>query len=319
MLLGLPYWFWASVAIALGLTLGSFLNVVIHRLPRGESVAFPASHCPACGAPIRPYDNVPLVSWALLRGRARCCGAKISPRYPVVELAGGLCAWAALEKVMADAPLDAPWWKPLLLFVVYLTLGLGLVAAIFIDLELMLLPDEITIGGAVLGLVTAPLRQVGWTESLVGAAVGFVMVWLPFHVAYRRLRGHPGMGLGDAKLLMLAGAWFGWRGAVFALLAGAVQGTVVALLVLIVKGRIDEPTAVTEEREQLRKHLEGLEGEAREQLLRELATDPLASEPEEGLGKARLPFGPFLALAVIEYMLFGEALLDAYLGVLGSG
>lgn len=316
MLSELPYWFWASVAVALGLTLGSFLNVVVHRLPRGESVAFPASRCPGCGTPIHAYDNIPVFSWLLLRGKARCCGAKISPRYPLVELLGGLCGLAVLQKVLADAPGDAPLWHSLALFWAYLVLGLGLLAAIFIDLEFMLLPDEITLGGAALGLATAPLRHVGWTESLLGAAVGFLIVWLPFHLLYQALRGHPGMGLGDAKLLMLAGAWFGWKGAVFALLAGAVQGTVVALAVIAVKGRIEEPPAVTAEREELKRHLDTLEGEARRQLEAELARDPLTHEPGDGIAKARVPFGPFLAIATIEYLLFGETLVNAYLWML---
>jgi leader peptidase (prepilin peptidase)/N-methyltransferase len=314
----LPYWFWAGVAIALGLTLGSFLNVVIHRLPRGESVAYPASRCPACGAPIRPYDNIPILSFLILRGKARCCKAPISPRYPLTELLGGLCGWAALAKVIADTPVDAPLWTSALLFFSYLTLGLGLIAAIFIDLEFMLLPDEITLGGAALGFLTAGLRHVGWVSSLSGAAAGFALVYIPFHLAYRALRGHAGMGLGDAKLLLLSGAWFGWKGAMFALLVGAVQGTVVALVVLLVKGRIEEPPAVREERALLKQELESLEGEARERRLAEMAADPLAMEAEEGIGKARIPFGPFLAIAIIEYLFFGEPLLDAYLGVLGS-
>jgi leader peptidase (prepilin peptidase)/N-methyltransferase len=314
----LPYWFWAGVAIALGLTLGSFLNVVIHRLPRGESVAYPASRCPACGAPIRPYDNVPIVSFLVLRGRARCCKAPISPRYPLTELLGGLCGWASLAKVLADFPADAPLWKALLLFASYLALGLGLIAAVFIDLEFMLLPDEITLGGAALGFATSALRQVGFVPSLVGALTGFALVYIPFHLVYRELRGHPGMGLGDAKLLLLAGAWFGWKGAVFALLAGAVQGTVIAIAVLVVKGKIEEPAAVLEERKQLREELDGLAGEERERLMSEMAADPLALEPQEGAGKARIPFGPFLAIAIVEYAFFGETLLQAYLGILGT-
>jgi leader peptidase (prepilin peptidase)/N-methyltransferase len=220
---------------------------------------------------------------------------------------------------MTDLPGDASPWVTLGLFTAYLALGLGLIAAIFIDLEFMLLPDEITIGGAVLGLVTAPLRHVSWTESLVGAAVGFVVVWLPFHVGYRLLRGHPGMGLGDAKLLMLSGAWFGWKGALFALLVGAIQGTVVAVVVLIAKGRIEEPIAVQEERLEMKRQLESLEGEARRALEAELALDPLASDPGEGFGKIRLPFGPFIAIATIEYLLFGEAFMEAYLWMLWNG
>jgi leader peptidase (prepilin peptidase)/N-methyltransferase len=314
----LPYWFWAGVAVALGLTLGSFLNVVIHRLPRGENIAYPASRCPACGAPIRPYDNVPVLSFLVLRGKARCCGAAISPRYPLTELLGGLAAWAALQKVLGDAPDAGALSTELLLFASYLVLGLGLIAAIFIDLEFMLLPDEITFGGAALGFATSGLRHVGFVQSLLGAAVGFAIVYVPFHLVYRALRGHAGMGLGDAKLLALAGAWFGWRGALFALLAGAVQGTLVALVVLLVKGRIEEPAAVKAEREELRAELAKLDGEAREALLRDMSEDPLTEEPAEGLGKARVPFGPFLAIAVLEYLYFGEPLIDAYLGVLGS-
>ena len=318
MLAELPYWFWAGVAIALGLTLGSFLNVVIHRLPRGESVAYPPSRCPACGAPIRPYDNVPILSFLVLRGRARCCKAPISPRYPLTELLGGLSGWAALAKVLVDTPADASWWIGVSLFLSYLTLGLGLIAAIFIDLEFMLLPDEITLGGAALGFLTARLRHVGFVDSAVGAAVGFVIVYVPFHLVYRAIRGHAGMGLGDAKLLLLAGAWFGWQGAVFALLVGAVQGTLVTLVVLLVKGRIEEPSAVREERALLHQELETLHGEAREARLRELAADPLAIEAEPGVGKLRIPFGPFLSIAIIEYLFFGEPLLSAYLGVIGS-
>jgi leader peptidase (prepilin peptidase)/N-methyltransferase len=318
MLAELPYWFWASVAIALGLTLGSFLNVVIHRLPRGESVAYPPSRCPACGAPIRPYDNVPILSFILLRGRARCCKAPISPRYPLTELLGGLCGWASLAKVLADLPANAAWWTGVLLFLSYLTLGLGLVAAIFIDLEFMLLPDEITLGGAALGFATARLRNMGFVDCIVGAVVGFAIVYVPFHLVYRALRGHAGMGLGDAKLLVLAGAWFGWKGAVFTLLMGAVQGTLVTLVVLLVKGRIEEPAAVREERALLQRELDALTGEQREERLREMAADPLATEVEPGIGKLRIPFGPFLAIAIIEYLFFGEPLLEAYLGVIGS-
>jgi leader peptidase (prepilin peptidase)/N-methyltransferase len=256
------------------------------------------------------------VSWLWLRGKARCCGTKISPRYPLIELVGGLGGWAVLEKVLADVPADAPVHVPLLLFGAYLVLCLGLVAAIFIDLEFMLLPDEITLGGAALGVLSVPLRQASWSDALLGGAIGFLMVWLPFHLIYRLLRGYPGMGLGDAKLLALAGAWLGWKGAVFALLAGAVQGTLVAVVVLLVKGRIEEPEAVTLERRELQLELDALEGEARQRLEDELKQDPLMAEPEGGIAKARLPFGPFLAVATLEYLFFGDALLGGYLRIL---
>ncbi|HEX6764556.1 MAG TPA: prepilin peptidase [Polyangiaceae bacterium] len=302
-----PPAFLLVTGVALGLVFGSFLNVVIHRLPRGENLAFPASHCPGCGKPIAARDNVPVLSFLLLRGRARCCGVKISPRYPIVELIGGLLALAITRTIVLDLPLDTPAWKLPLVFFAYLALGLGLVAAAFIDLEHMYLPDEITLGGSVLGILSVPLRPgATFVESLLGGAVGFVLIWLPFVLLYQKLRGRPGMGLGDAKLVMLAGAWFGWFGAVFALLAGAVQATVVTLAVLATRGKLEEPSAVQEERRALREALERAEGAEREALERELADDPLAEEPEPGLGGARLAFGPFIVLAILELVLFGN-------------
>jgi leader peptidase (prepilin peptidase)/N-methyltransferase len=194
----------------------------------------------------------------------------------------------------------------------------------------MILPDEITLGGTALGLLSAPLRlepgaiahapgvggleplgpaAVLWGDAAFGALVGFVGIWFPFDFLYRRLRGRTGMALGDAKLVMLAGAWFGWPGALFALLAGAVQGTVAGAILLLVHGRIDEPEAVREERATLLAAIAAAEGEERAALEAELAADPLGSEPEPGILQSRLPFGPFLILAILEYLFFGPGLL----------
>ena len=307
----LPWPFIVTVAVSLGLVFGSFLNVVIYRLPRGESLSHPPSRCPGCGKAIAIYDNLPVVGWLLLRGKARCCKTPISPRYPLIEAIGGLLAWAIVRMLVSELPDETVWWKLVLMFAAYLALALGLLAASAIDLEHMYLPDSITLGGAVLGLVSAPLRGLTIPSSLTGAAIGFLIVWLPFDFIYGKLRGLPGMGLGDAKLVMLAGAWFGWQGAAFALLAGAVQATVAALAVFLARGRIDEPEAVIRERKELQALLESTEGEERAELEREIARDPLAFEPEAGLGKARLAFGPFLALATLEYMLFGEVIVQA--------
>jgi leader peptidase (prepilin peptidase)/N-methyltransferase len=309
----LPHGFLIAVAVPLGLIFGSFLNVVIHRWPLGQSVVRPGSHCPACGVPIRGYDNVPVVSWLLLRGRARCCGARISVRYPAIELLCGLLAWAIVERIVLGLPPDTAWWSALAVFAAYSALGLGLIAAAFIDLEHMYLPDEVTLGGTALGLLSVPVRPgATWLDALIGAAIGFTIIWLPFDLLYRAIRGQPGMGLGDAKLMMLAGAWFGWHGAVFALLAGAIQGTVVALAVFAAQGRIDEPEAVTREREEMRREIAASTGAERERLEADFALDPVASEPEAGLGKARLAFGPFLVLAILEFMLFGHDIVGAY-------
>jgi len=317
-LTAVPYWFVQGIAVSLGLVWGSFLNVVIHRLPRGESVVHPASRCAKCGTKLRAIDNVPVLSWLFLRGRAHCCKAPISPRYPAVEAIGGLAAYAICEKIFAELGPDGHVHVYIILFALYLALCLGLVALVFIDLEYMILPDVLTLGLGAVGLATFWLRDMHVAEAFGGAAFGFLLVWLPFIVLYKKLRGHPGMGLGDAKLLLLTGAWFGVRGVLFALMAGAVQGTVVAIVVLLVKGRIEEPEAVRREREELKAELDSLEGDERAALEQEIAKDPLALAPGEGVGKARLAFGPFLALATLEYYFVGEAAVQGYLRVFGG-
>jgi len=183
-----------------------------------------------------------------------------------------------------------------------LALALALVAAGFIDAEHMYLPDTITLGGTLFGLATPALRGLTWREAAFGAAVGFVGVWLPFIVGYKALRGRPGMGLGDAKLVMLAGAWFGWRGVVFAVFAGAIQASLAAAVVLAVRGKIEEPESVVRDREELQRAAAGGDEEAR----RLLEEDPLGTAPAEGILAARLPFGPFLCCAIIEWMLAGR-------------
>jgi leader peptidase (prepilin peptidase)/N-methyltransferase len=303
----LPAWFWMGVGVSLGLLFGSFLNVVIYRLPRGENLAFPASHCTACGAPIRVSDNVPLLGWLWLRGRARCCKAPISPRYPLVELLGGLLGGALIQVGVLTLPEATPLWQGLLLFALQLALGLGLIAAAFIDLSHMYLPDPITLGGAALGVVSVPLRPgATFHESLIGAVVGFLIIWLPFDFLHRVLRGKPGMGLGDAKLTLLAGAWFGWQGAVFTLLAGAVQATLMVVVVYSMRGKLEEPEAVQRERAELMEELAKVSPEERAEIEAELANDPLADAPEDGFGKARIAFGPFLVLAALELLVFGD-------------
>jgi leader peptidase (prepilin peptidase)/N-methyltransferase len=310
-----PVSFLTAVAVPLGLVLGSFLNVVIHRLPRGESLVFPGSHCPVCRQPIRVRDNVPVLGFLLLRGRARCCGTAIPIRYPLVEIVGGLLAWAILSTIVQNLDPETSIAEAGLIFAVYLALGLGLVAAAFIDLDHMFLPDGITLGGAVLGLATVSIRnEVTLIDSLVGAAVGFLVIWLPFIVIHQAIRGRPGMGLGDAKLLALAGAWFGWVGAVFALLAGAVQATAVMLVLLVTGTKPGEPQTVVEERRALREAIEQAEGEERKALEQEREADPLGADPEPGFGALRVAFGPFLALAILEFMLFGAWIRAELLG-----
>ncbi|MGH7439925.1 MAG: prepilin peptidase [Polyangiaceae bacterium] len=300
-----PYldpWQLRLLAFAWGCLWGSFINVVIYRVPRGLSVVRPGSSCPACGVPVRAYDNVPVVSWLLLRGRARCCGAPISPRYAVVEALGGILSLGVMEAVLRTLPAGTSLGHAASVFLADFALAMALMAAAFIDAEHMYLPDAVTLGGTAFGLATPALRGLGWADVAVGAAAGFFGVWLPFIVLYRVIRGRHGMGLGDAKLVMLAGAWFGWPGAAFALFAGAFQATLAALLILGIRGKIEEPDAVRADREELQKAADAGDEEAR----KTLEEDPLGTPPEEGIMAARLPFGPFLCLATIEWLLAGD-------------
>jgi leader peptidase (prepilin peptidase)/N-methyltransferase len=294
-----PVWAVRGFAFAWGCLWGSFVNVVIYRVPRDMSVVRPGSHCPHCGAPVAAFDNVPVVSWLLLRGRARCCDAAISPRYATVELLGGALGLAVAELVLYDVPAHASVMYAAAVFVADFALAMALLAAAFIDAAHMYLPDPITIGGTVIGLATSSLRDTTWQGSVGGAAAGFFAVWLPLVIGYKALRGRAGMGLGDAKLVMLAGAWFGWPGAVFALFAGAFQATLAAIGLLLIRGKIEEPEAVREDRLVLQRAAAAGDAEAQQAL----EDDPLANEPEAGLMSARLPFGPFLCLATIEWML----------------
>ena len=304
-----PSWLPGAFAFVFGLLWGSFLNVVIYRVPLEMSVVKPASHCPACGAPVRAYDNIPVLSYVLLRGRARCCGAKMSPRYLVVELIGGALSLAVFEVCVLALPPEVSVVRAAAVYTADFGMAMALVAAAFIDLEHMYLPDPITIGGSVLGLATCSLRDVRILDSLLGAAIGFFVVWLPFNVLYKAVRGKGGMGVGDAKLAMLAGAWFGWPGAVFVLFAGAIQGTVAALVVFLVKGKIEEPEQVKADREELKKAA----AEGDEEAKKALEEDPLGTEPEEGLMAARLPFGPFLILGILEYLFVGRAIVARWI------
>jgi leader peptidase (prepilin peptidase)/N-methyltransferase len=304
----LPTWFLRPLALTLGFLWGSFLNVVIYRVPRDMSVARPPSSCAACGARIKPYDNIPVLSWLILRGRARCCGAKISPRYPVVEILGGAIGLATLEVVLRTFPPETPLIRAGAVFVADFGLALALVAAAFIDAEHMYLPDSITLGGTLVGVATATLRGGSLTQSILGAFVGYVGVWLPFIVLYKKVRGRTGMGHGDAKLTMLAGAWFGWEGSAFVLCAAAIQGTLCALVIYLVAGKLEEPEAVRKDREELKEAAAAGDAEAAEIL----AEDPLGEEPTAtGIGLARFPFGPFLALACLETLYAKDWIFEA--------
>ncbi len=271
-----------AVSLVLGLLVGSFLNVVIHRLPRmmerewrqqcalldgqtentstepAYNLVVPRSACPSCGHAISWYENVPIISWLFLRGRCSACRAPISARYPLIEaLTGLLFALAAWKWGVAP---QTPW--------VWLLLA-SLVALAFSDFDTQLLPDSITLPLAWLGLLVnldclfAPLD-----EAVIGGVAGYLSLWTVYHL-FRLATGKEGMGFGDFKLLAALGAWLGWKMLLPIVLAASVAGAVVGMALIALAGH----------------------------------------------DRARpIPFGPWLALGGLAALFWGESFLNAWLG-----
>jgi leader peptidase (prepilin peptidase)/N-methyltransferase len=209
------------VALALmGLAIGSFLNVCIYRIPRGESIVFPASRCTSCGKALAAYHNIPVVSWLVLRGRCAFCQASISARYPAIEAL--TAAVFALHGVV---------FEPGLLLVVRLVFASALIVLAFIDLDHRILPNTITLPGVAIGLALSVFLPPGWRASLIGVAVGGGVLWL-IGEAYFRLRGIEGMGMGDVKMLAMVGAVLGWKSVIVTLVLASFSGALVGLVML---------------------------------------------------------------------------------------
>lgn len=205
-------------AALVGLVTGSYLNVVIHRLPRRVSTVLPRSRCPACGSPIRARDNVPIVSWLLLRGRCRDCGAPIARRYPLVEAATAILFVLCMER-----------FGPSLSALAAALFCALMVALAGIDYDHLILPDRITLPGVVAGVAIQPfLPWVGVVGALVGAALGAGILLFAYGLWWL-LRREEGLGLGDVKMLALVGAFLGWRGVVVTLFVGASSGALFGL------------------------------------------------------------------------------------------
>jgi leader peptidase (prepilin peptidase)/N-methyltransferase len=208
-------------ALALmGLTIGSFLNVVIHRVPRGESIVFPASRCPSCKAALRWYHNIPVLSWIALRGRCAFCRTNIPIRYPLVELLTGVVFALHGWLLGVDA-----------LLVVRLGLAAALIALAFIDLDHRILPNVVTLPGIAVGVACSLFLPPGWTSSLVGVALGGGVLWAIGEL-YFRLRRVEGMGMGDVKMLAMIGAFLGWRAVVVTLVLASISGALVGVVLL---------------------------------------------------------------------------------------
>ena len=212
-----------AIVLFLGLAIGSFLNVVIHRLPRGESMISPGSRCPSCGYALRPLDNIPVVSYLMLRGQCRACRIRITARYPLVEIA--TAALFVLHYVVFG-------WTPLL--AVRLLFASAMIALFAIDLEHHLLPDAITLPGIVLGLLAGLLLPPGFRDAVTGMLLGGGVLWL-IGEAYYRYSGEEGMGGGDVKMLAMIGAFLGWELVIVTLVFSSIAGSLTGLLLIVTR------------------------------------------------------------------------------------
>jgi leader peptidase (prepilin peptidase)/N-methyltransferase len=213
-----------AAATAFGLVAGSFLNVCIYRLPRHESIVWPASACPHCRRALSWWENVPVISYLGLAARCRTCKQPISIQYPIIEALTGLM-------------FALGWWYygPGPLLASRLLFGCALIVLFMIDLEHHLLPNTITLPGIVVGFLFSFFTEPGWVSSLAGIAVGAGVLYLIAEVYYR-LRHAEGLGMGDVKMLAMIGAFVGWKLTLVSLIMASLSGSVVGLA-LIISGR----------------------------------------------------------------------------------
>ena len=290
--LGIPV---APVVLVFGLLVGSFLNVVIARLPEGESIVRPRSRCPKCGDMIPSWLNVPVLSWVVLRGRCRACKTPISVRYPMVELLTGMLFLACYARFGLSWALLLGFW-----------LCGSMVAITFIDIRWWEIPDEISLPGILIGVALRPLAfDVPWWDGLLGAALGYGFLWT-VRVGYERLRGREGMGLGDLKLLAMIGAALGAKALLPVILTASFSGSLVGGALLLVRRPRGEPAEAEDAPVESEPANEGA------------APDPEAAgedDEEEDWEPApdAVPFGPFLAMGCLFVLLYGHLLERWYL------
>ena len=276
-----PVWqlYFAALTFAFGACMGSFLNVCIHRIPREISVITPRSHCPQCGQPIAWYDNIPLFSWVILRARCRHCGGNIASRYVIVECLTGILfvlVWLKYASFGESRLLGLAPISDIRLVPVYWLAVFGLLLGTFVDLEHMIIPDRVSLGGIALGLalsamVPALQHETTWVAALgasfLGAVTGSGMLWLTALLGKLIFR-RDAMGMGDVKLLGAIGAFLGWGAVLFTLMLSSFAGAVVGV------------TLVLSRRKEM---------------------------------QSRIPYGPYLALAALVWLFWGPTLWNLYL------
>jgi leader peptidase (prepilin peptidase)/N-methyltransferase len=211
-----------AFVICFGLIFGSFLNVCIHRLPRGESVVWPGSKCPRCQALLKPQDNIPVVGYVMLKGRCRSCGNPISPRYPLVEL------------LTMGVFVAAYLLYPVPLAVQRIAFGCAMIVLFFVDLEHHRLPNEITLPGIVVGFACSFFMPPGWVSSLIGIVVGGGSLWLVGELWFL-IRHEEGMGFGDVKMLAMIGAFLGWELMLATLFVSTILGSIIGVAMIAMK------------------------------------------------------------------------------------
>jgi len=267
-----------AAAAAFGAIWGSFFNVCIARLPAGQSIVRPGSRCGSCGTPIHPADNVPLLSFFLLRGRCRACKQRFSARYPLVEALAALIAGALWMTFVSGDAGEAAAIR-LARFAVYFAFAGALIVLSFIDVATMRLPDVITLPAIPIFFLSGfAVHEATWLQRLIGAAAGYLFLRLVADFYYYVLK-REGLGLGDAKLLAVIGALLGWRSLPFVLAVGGLAGSLISLPIILWSRRRAP-----------------------------------AGAAGESLRHVQISFGPFLAGAALLYVFVGPRLLAALTG-----
>lgn len=306
----IPAWLIRASTFVFGALWGSFFNVAIYRWPREMSVVYPPSHCPTCGTSIPPHRNIPIFGYLWMRGRTQCCQTELNPRYLVVEILGALLCLAVAERFMVQADPQQTVFNAVIEAFCYFVFAGGLLIATFTDLEDMQIPDEVSLPGAALGLISVELRTLpGAVDAAIGAGLGFLGIQMLFVWGYELAFGRRGMGEGDSKLLLMIGAFIGWQGVLFTLLAASVQGLIAYLISQIVGiqigPRYDEVVEVASEETPAQQDEITADNSA------STSNDQDEEEPS-GPMPAHIPYGPFLSIAALEYLFFHEQLMAWY-------
>ncbi len=291
------------LAGVLGLCVGSFLNVLIYRLPRGMNIAKPASHCPRCGYRLKWYDNIPILSYILLRGKCRGCGERISPRYTAVEALNGLlwlaCVWKFYPYGIGSAVTAA--------------LALSALTVIFFsDLETMLVPDSMIAGVALCGVAELVLEVFGlgigisWQERLWGALAGGGFFAL-FYFGFLLIRKREGLGFGDVKLMGAAGLLLGWKNIILCVILACISAVAAVCATRIFGGKKDKEIG------------DAAVGDSTQPETSDYPENGSMAGKKDGSEEAKpkgaFPFAPFLAAAAAVCLFFGSTVCEWYIGL----